>query len=155
MPSVVKAGGIVKVFPKMSLFPTACWVVVFSRQPACFGLLKGSGGGNFRKNDSEISENKPRRVHAGISFSCPKMLGNETGGSYSRAGPCACGAGGSLGPPVTWLAPGLCLGCGAPPQSSDAAAGGAGCGAGRGQWALVLGCLSGAPGELLTCLSRL
>lgn len=44
MPSVVKAGGIVKVFPKMSLFPTACWVVVFSRQPACFGLLKGSGG---------------------------------------------------------------------------------------------------------------
>lgn len=44
MPSVVKAGGIVKVFPKTSLFPTACRVVVFSRQPACFGLLKGSGG---------------------------------------------------------------------------------------------------------------
>lgn len=44
MPSVVKAGGIVKVFPKTSLFPTACRVVVFSRQPACFGLLEGSGG---------------------------------------------------------------------------------------------------------------
>lgn len=43
----------------------------------------------------------------------------------------------------------------AAPQSSDAAAGGPGYGAGRGQWALVLCCLSGGPQELLTCLSRL
>lgn len=58
----------VQAFPKMSLFSTACQVVVFSRLLDCFGFLKGSGGGggNFRKNDSEISENKPKRICAGF-----------------------------------------------------------------------------------------
>lgn len=44
---MVKAGGPVQAFPKMSLFSTACQVVAFSRQIACFGILKVGGGGGW------------------------------------------------------------------------------------------------------------
>lgn len=138
---MVKASGTVKAFPKTSLFSTAHQEVLFffPRQLACFGYLKGWGG-NFRKSDSEVSENKPKRVHGWLFFPVLKCWGMKPVAPTAGLAPVHVEQVGPQGHQASEWHKGCVLtasGAGAAPQSSDAAAGGPGCGAGRAQWTPV------------------
>lgn len=147
---MVKAGGTVKTFPKTSLFSTACRVVVvvFLQAARLVWIFEGEGGRNFGKNDSEISENKPKHVHAGVFlafffFLVLKCWGMKSAARTARLALCMwsrwvpgdtsdlAGTRAVSPLPLVWDST----------SEHDPAAGGPGCGTGREHWVLVLGCL--------------